>query len=100
MLKTRLTARGKGATVKAPNRPTEGSGPRAMLYPFLCVEYVGSCAGQLDKASLADPKSCPNIGDHLNGRDSQDAKDSGGCEKWLQRALGNFFRKCRRLQKR
>ena len=65
MLKTRLTAKGKGATVKAPNKPTEGSGPRATLYPFLSVEYIGSCVGQLDKATLADPKSCPNIGDHL-----------------------------------
>ena len=65
MLKTRLTARNKGATVKAPNKPTEGSGPRATLYPFLSVEYIGSCVEQLDKATLADPKSCPNIGDHL-----------------------------------
>ena len=68
MLKTRLTAKGKGATVKAPNKPTEGSGPRATLYPFLSVEYIGSCVGQLDKATLADPKSCPNIGDHLTPR--------------------------------
>lgn len=65
MLKTRLTARSKGATVEAPNKPTEGIGPRATLYPFLSVEYVGSCVGRLDKATLADPKSCPNIGDHL-----------------------------------
>ena len=65
MLKTRLIAKNKGATVESPNKPTEGSGPRATLYPFLSVEYVGSCLGQLDKATLADPTSCPNIGDHL-----------------------------------
>ncbi|MGB3863458.1 MAG: hypothetical protein WBE11_07430 [Candidatus Aminicenantaceae bacterium] len=65
MLKTRLAARNKGATVEAPYKPTEGSGPRATLYPFLSVEYVGSCVGQLDKAALTDPKSCLNIGDHL-----------------------------------
>ena len=66
MLKTRLTATSKGATVDSPNKPTEGSGPRATLYPFLSVEYVGSCVEQLDKTTLADPKSCPNIGDHLS----------------------------------
>ncbi len=67
MLKTRLTAKSKGANVESPNKPTEGSGPGATLYPFLSVEYVGSCVEQSDKATLADPKSCPNIGDHLNG---------------------------------
>ena len=65
MLKTWLTAKSKGATVKSPNKPTEGSGPRVRPSPFLSVEYVGSCVDQLDKATLADPKSCPNIGDHL-----------------------------------
>ena len=29
MPKTRLTARNRGATIKAPNEPTGGSGPRA-----------------------------------------------------------------------
>ena len=65
MLKTRLTARSKGATVKLPNKPTEGSGPSAKPHPFLSVEYVGSCLGQSDKTTLADPKCCPNTGDHL-----------------------------------
>ena len=65
MLKTGLTAKSKGATVESLNQPTEGSGPRATLYPFLSVEYVGSSVVQLDKATLADPKSCPTIGDHL-----------------------------------
>ncbi len=65
MLKIRLTARNEGAIVKVPNKPTEGSGPRATLYPFLSVEYVGSCVEHVDKATLADPRSCPNIGDHL-----------------------------------
>ena len=68
MLKTRLTVRNKGATVKTPNKPTEGSGPRATLFPFLSVEYDGSCIEQLDKATLADPKSCPTNGDHLTPR--------------------------------
>ena len=62
MLKTGLTAKSKGATVESLNKPTEGSGPRATLYPFLSVEYVGSSVVQLDKATLADPKSCPTIG--------------------------------------
>ena len=66
MLKTGLTAKSKGATVESLNKPTEGSGPRATLYPFLSVEYVGRSVVQLDKATLADPKSCPTIGDHLN----------------------------------
>ena len=43
MLKTRLTAKGKGATVKAPSKATERSGPKATPYPFLSIEYVGSC---------------------------------------------------------
>ena len=64
MLKTRLTARKKGATVNMPNKPTEGSRSRVTLYPFLSGEYVGSCVGQLDKATLADPKSGPTIGHH------------------------------------
>ncbi len=66
MLKTRLTARTEGATVEAPNKPIEGSGPRVTLFPFLSVEYVDSSIPQTDKATLADPKSCPSIGDHLN----------------------------------
>ena len=66
MLKTWLTGKSKSVTVKSPNRSTEGSGPRAMLYPFLSVEYIWSCVDQLDKTTLADPKSCPNIGDHLS----------------------------------
>jgi len=68
MLKTRLTARNKGATVKTPNKPAQGSGPRATLFPFLSVEYDGSCVGQLDKTTLADPKGCPTNGDHLKCR--------------------------------
>ena len=64
MLTIRLTVRSKGGTVNVPNKPTERSGPRARLYPFLSVECVGSWVVQLDKATLADPKSCPNIGDH------------------------------------
>ena len=66
MPKTSLTTRGKSDTVETPNKPTEGSGPRATLYPFLSVEYVWrSMMEQLDKTILADPKSCPNIGDLL-----------------------------------
>jgi len=64
-LKTRLTIRSKSDTVEPPNKPTEGSGPRVTLYPFLSVEYVCSYAKQVDKTTLADRKSCPNIGDHL-----------------------------------
>jgi len=66
MPKTRLTAKSEGATVGLPNKPADGSGPGATLHPFLSVEYVGSCVEQLDKATLADPKSCPSIGDHLS----------------------------------
>ena len=77
MLKTRLTTRNKGATVESPNKPTEGSGPRATLYPFLSVEYSGSCVEQLDKATLADPESCPNIGDHLRRPCHSSASSSG-----------------------
>ena len=66
MLKTRLTATNKGATIKAPNEPTEGSGPRAKPHPFLSVEYIASSAGRLDKVTLADPKCCPNTRDRLN----------------------------------
>lgn len=65
MLNLRLTAKGKGATVTAPNKPTERTGRKATLYPFFSVKDVGTCVGQPDKATLADPKSCPNIGDHL-----------------------------------
>jgi len=68
MLKTWLTAKSKGATVKSPNKPTEGSGPRDTLFPFLSVEYVGGCVEQLDKATLAGPNCCPNIGDRLRRR--------------------------------
>ena len=67
MLTTRLTPANEDASVELPNKPTEGSGPRATLYPFLSVEYVLSCVVQLDKTTLADPKCCPSIGDHLSG---------------------------------
>jgi hypothetical protein len=65
MLKTKLTARNKGATVETLNKPTKGSGQRATLCRFLFVGYVRSCVGQLDKATLTDPKSYPIVGDHL-----------------------------------
>ncbi len=65
MLKTSLTTRNKGDTVEAPNKRTKGSGPGAILYPFPYVEYVRNCVERLDKTTLADPKSCPNIGDHI-----------------------------------
>ena len=52
--------------VELPNKPTEGSGPRATFHPLLSVEYVGSFVEQLGKTALAGPRSCPNIGDHLN----------------------------------
>ena len=65
MPKIRLTPANEDASVELPNKPTEGSGPRVTLYPFLSVEYMWSCVGQLDKTTLADPKSCPSIGDHL-----------------------------------
>ena len=32
---------------------------------FFSVEYIGSCGEREDNATLADPKSCPNIGDHF-----------------------------------
>jgi len=56
MLKTSLTARNKGATVEASNKPTEGSGPKSTFYAFLSVKYLGSCVEQLGKAALADPR--------------------------------------------
>jgi hypothetical protein len=40
MLKTRLTARNKGATVEAPNKPMEGSGPGAAFCPFIYERSV------------------------------------------------------------
>ena len=68
MLKPGLIAQNKGVTVESPNKPTEGSGPRVMPYPFLSVEYVGSYVEQVDKTTLADPRCCPNNGDHLTVR--------------------------------
>jgi len=93
MLKTWLTAKSKGATVKSPNKPTEGSGPRVRPSPFLSVEYVGSCVDQLDKATLADPKSCPNIGDHLTDPpyfgNVQYAELMDFCYVWLRKLVRN-----------
>ena len=65
MLKIRLTTKDKADTVIPPNQPTEGSGERAKLYPLLSVENIGIGWEQIEKTTLADPKSCPNIGDHF-----------------------------------
>jgi len=64
MLTTRLTSKDRRATVKIPNTPTKGTGPSATLHPFLSRDCIGRCVEHLDTATLADPKSCPNIGDH------------------------------------
>ena len=43
MMKAELISKSQGATVQAPNKPTEGNGQRAMLQPFPSVEYIDSC---------------------------------------------------------
>ncbi len=65
MLKIQLTTKGKGDTVIPPNQPTEGSGARPRFYPLLSVEYFGICCVQMHETTLANPKCCPNTGDHL-----------------------------------
>ena len=65
MLATSLTKRTRGAIVESPNKPTQGSGPRAYALPFLSVEYDGSCIQHGDETTLHNLKNCPNKGDHF-----------------------------------